>query len=1031
MTSLLKNIAEKNFVFLRANIPEHSKTMISFWQEYFVEKEIIQINLTSSHTLSPYFPLMDMIRDKFLSLNTDDQTKLLKDIEFYPRHKQIFTDWLLTGIANRDDDLFRSTIEIEWEKQAVFQSFFDLIELLWANKKAPILLLEKFEYASLSLAQFFLWIIQNNKTLPIKIISIFTNDSLLPNHWSTKFRQAFFSQLEKYNVMHHKAINIPLLEKTSELKSKTPNLLNDIILSRCFIAFEDAHGFSNLGSLSETERIEAGYTLSLIFYMQSNIQKALFHLTKTLEIARQTNNDKMIARIHIAIALCEEHSKNVPAIEKHLLIALKTAKEINNQELALDVTFSKFMVHESYTSDPANWKELENVLIKLEKSNKIVQILELKSNIPYYKTCIANEGWDFSYQDALLSLEKAENLQSLYLISKFHHKVAFLCQMKNRNEEAKEHLLKCIDIRKKMGARYELAKVYNGLGHLCFTIGQFSESITYFKHSLELIELRSYYSEICLTLFNIVTIYFYIGFFDGAQDILEKIIKVLDNLNQHALPFHSRRKLYAFLGCTSYLNRQKTLTLDYWSAATQEPEDSHDCPYFSLLASFKADIFDEPSDAFFQNAIDISKKEKNIGFIILLKLIQACKLQSKNLFDEANLCFEEVSNLIHEHSFFEQKPLCEFLRNGGIINEYKPDIDVDGRIKTISINLADAANQEAANIVLLKQLGDISFLKDFQNAITRDMEKEKLFNDAISMIKKNFPFEEIYFIENRLDPKLASFSTALETIPLEWHWNRLFPSYQANETIAFSDPRGTLLAYPFKYNNEHGLWAVLQTPSSEHAITNEEIEIVSLSLRHLDLTLDLHKAKEALKTAATKDTLTGVLSRQEFLNQAEHESNRLARYKFKDGLGFSLIFMDLDNFKFYNDSYGHPAGDFILQGFSNLLRTCVRDLDSIGRFGGDEFILILPSTEIEGAVRVTKRIQEALAKKDGFEKELQIELDYTLAIPQEKKLNCSYGIAYYNPQSPVPLETLIEQADKALYIAKNDGKGVYRIFEHK
>lgn len=156
-----------------------------------------------------------------------------------------------------------------------------------------------------------------------------------------------------------------------------------------------------------------------------------------------------------------------------------------------------------------------------------------------------------------------------------------------------------------------------------------------------------------------------------------------------------------------------------------------------------------------------------------------------------------------------------------------------------------------------------------------------------------------------------------------------------------------------------------------------------------------------LKNIATTDSLTGLCNRIKIKALCEMEIERVKRY----GGTFSVIFVDIDFFKMINDTYGHHAGDIILQEFSKALRQSVRNIDRIGRWGGEEFIIILPETQIAQAVKVAETLQKVIAQ-----------FDFTTA----KTITGSFGIAEYK-QDDTP-ETIINRADKGLYQAKDNGR---------
>ncbi len=157
-----------------------------------------------------------------------------------------------------------------------------------------------------------------------------------------------------------------------------------------------------------------------------------------------------------------------------------------------------------------------------------------------------------------------------------------------------------------------------------------------------------------------------------------------------------------------------------------------------------------------------------------------------------------------------------------------------------------------------------------------------------------------------------------------------------------------------------------------------------------------------LRVRATQDGLTGILNRTEFLRRAAHET-RLLR---SGGANAALILADLDHFKEINDNHGHPAGDRVLKAFAQAATRTVRSSDLVGRFGGEEFILLLPHSGLDRAEQVTSEISSMLS-----------DLGATVGFPMP---SVSYGITSIAPR--VSLEVAIASADVALYRAKALGR---------
>jgi len=164
------------------------------------------------------------------------------------------------------------------------------------------------------------------------------------------------------------------------------------------------------------------------------------------------------------------------------------------------------------------------------------------------------------------------------------------------------------------------------------------------------------------------------------------------------------------------------------------------------------------------------------------------------------------------------------------------------------------------------------------------------------------------------------------------------------------------------------------------------------------------KLIEKLERLSRTDSLTGLLNKRALLDRLEYEVERSKRYN----SDLALIICDLDHFKEINDTYGHSAGDKVLQIFADILLSSVRKPDIVGRFGGDEFMLIFPQTPAKGAHGFAERLRRNIEEM-SFADELPF------------RLTISIGIAGYEGPAD-DFQSLMKRADTALYASKRSGR---------
>ncbi|UCC72249.1 MAG: diguanylate cyclase [Gemmatimonadota bacterium] len=223
----------------------------------------------------------------------------------------------------------------------------------------------------------------------------------------------------------------------------------------------------------------------------------------------------------------------------------------------------------------------------------------------------------------------------------------------------------------------------------------------------------------------------------------------------------------------------------------------------------------------------------------------------------------------------------------------------------------------------------------------------------------------------------------------------------------------SIVAIPFTFDkNQHGVFFLRSNPD-EPALDEESVRLTSAiaqgAVRALNRAATFESVlshQEQLEILAKTDELTGCLSRRYLMERLENELERAARYERLLG----VVMFDIDDFKRLNDTHGHTTGDAALRSIGEVLRRSLRTADFVGRYGGDEFLLVLPETSAHGTHQLAERIRNGVSRR---------EFDLrggTL------RLTVSGGVAGFPDADVISLEDLIDRADEALYRAKAAGR---------
>ncbi len=231
-------------------------------------------------------------------------------------------------------------------------------------------------------------------------------------------------------------------------------------------------------------------------------------------------------------------------------------------------------------------------------------------------------------------------------------------------------------------------------------------------------------------------------------------------------------------------------------------------------------------------------------------------------------------------------------------------------------------------------------------------------------------------------------------------WERSLRGQAANAGPWFST-----IAVPLEYRQRLiGVMTVVDN-RPERKFNRSDLQLLELFSHQVSIAIDNAQLFQQVQHLATTDDLTALPNRRELFNIGNELFNQAKRL----GHDISAIMFDIDHFKIVNDTYGHSVGDQVLKGIAKICTANVRDIDILGRYGGEEFTLILPHTSMDAALTVAERLR------------LNIETSRLKIDREQISITISLGVATINEKHK-NLAELLDEADTALYIAKNNGR---------
>jgi diguanylate cyclase (GGDEF)-like protein len=347
------------------------------------------------------------------------------------------------------------------------------------------------------------------------------------------------------------------------------------------------------------------------------------------------------------------------------------------------------------------------------------------------------------------------------------------------------------------------------------------------------------------------------------------------------------------------------------------------------------------------------------------------------------------------------------------------DIDL---LESISAQVAASMEKEYFHEQLQEQDKEITLLNRLTAIVTSSMNIEEIFEGFAQELNQIVGFDLATIA--LVDGNELHFLALSSTVGSPWHRDERIPLEGTateqicleRKTIYEPDLARSHRFWTGEYHLKQGSRSIVYLPLSikdqiigslilasnrPDAYSAKQIRLLEQVALQIATPIENSQLYARAEQRSRVDELTGLFNRRHFEERLKEEISRHSRYSDT----FSIFMIDLDNFKSYNDIYGHPSGDILLNQVGKIIRRSVRNADQAFRYGGDEFVVILPQTAMNDAYVVAERTREEIAEE--MEK-------------KEIAVTCSIGLASY-PSDGVISGELVNVADTALYFAKRTG----------
>ena len=669
----------------------------------------------------------------------------------------------------------------------------------------------------------------------------------------------------------------------------------------------------------------------------------------------------------------------------------------------------------------------------------------------------------------------AKKIGNTQLVYDAYQKNIMLASTNGMNEIALLYSVRTYEFMKNEESFYE-GRMFAGIGYNLSAMGKNALAEQYYDHAIQGFYELGRSEDIAEVYYNRALNHVMLELFKEAEHDLLLVMKVIEKLHLNSLRVCNLSKLYALLALTGIMQKDRFTCERYLLSCrqflnyiiekeknNQNEEIIHDyakCDddmFLYMFAQAMLKMMDGELEAAYNYFADaekfLARAEGNEFFSY--RIFRQARMELFRQMGRTELC-EREKELLEQHEVLCAETAASVPME--LLKEITPDIERVGK-RASEADIEALVKQEGLMRDYQTNKRQMDFMVSWQKMIDiTDQKIPVMVQNAISSFINYFNLDcalYIYYQDGRPNvlyndsgcsmtkEVLIGIQRAMKEYPQGFAVSKIDDGFQEHQdVIAYfgEDEVCSFVAVPFMKNGT--LTSLLITyvrmkdnwhGSIERYMLNEDdLHIYRLLFREMEYSINRMEAYEKvyemnrrLQAAAETDMLTGVYNRAGMYRQIAQMEEHL-----KDsprGFDMGLMFIDLDNFKHYNDTYGHDIGDLILIEMAAIFREVTTGKGFVSRYGGDEFIIILETNNRRELEQMAKEIYLRIQATSGFRKQIEEHLGHPITVDAGRLITCSMGIVYAaDVHNEDEVGELIKQADDLLYIVKTGEKGHYK-----
>ncbi len=1002
-------------------------------------------------------PFLSWIREQVSGYTPQELEAFLNKSGVYAYHKSLLRQYFSGEIVWRSEELIAK--ELEFEISCMYNAITGMIETLSDRGIHKVFILGNAQNMSASAVSYLLHIwkdLSGSKKLPFKVFFIVSLEHL-------GFEQegnAEWHELLELAEERQCYLNLTLHEIGEVSK---PLMVHcgcgiEIAIENYFLlAIEDSRvileclykeGEEGRRKLNEPEQFLLWKFLGSIYYLRREYDLATGAFQTALSIARKNAQGDKIADLYFRIGLVHFEKRNLDYARSMASQCWKLAQTMKNEPVMFYARFLEFLIQDKVRlQNPEDFRIFYLDITQRAKNLGFINLLAFLYTNPFgLYSEYTSEAYQF--QDRGLRLAKKDN--NIYRLAYAYQTAALVNSVKGEYAQTLENYEKSRRLKTRLKDPLEMCYINNGMGFYNYMIGEYTKAHKYYMHGLNFLREAKDFDEVGMTLFNMSANALLSGNYKLSVILIEKCLELLRTMNNRHLAYHSEFGLYVLLGVSLYLGGDisHAWQINLKIGMNQLQPFPNKNEEFFLKHLFQA-LLQENSDELENAKKYLFEPNDNIEYFAPFYYLTAGDLLTRaGKSEEARLIWQD--GLVNARERNNQWYIAQLAaRLDPAVPEPEPI-----RLRGLDNNwgwILSSAKMQKHLVNLHQRVEDIQFLNTFQIVSSGAINEKRLLTETMDLLFNSFETAAVYFVSwNRTKPVIketrgeprefdAECLNLLLPVLKEKRGQRFF-SDLPDEILGGNQALRYISAFSIFLETEgQAVGQVLFLfDKRDGTVRTETMQVLSIAVRQLELALnrleqneiiqkqneELSRKNLLLEKTATTDQLTGIGNRNSLEAAIKLELSRMIRSRRPAEMYLSILFIDLDNFKYYNDTYGHALGDRILFETANLLEKCSRDTDLVFRYGGDEFVVLLPETPLTGAKGVADRIISCLQEAGSFAAVISSLTGTQIEVPANRQLSCSIGITGCSgsDKARTDINDLLSRSDHALYQAKKEGK---------